>query len=59
MSDRYGFNNPDYEWDKEKIDFLLVGDSFVHGACVNRPYDIASQMRKWKILSFKLGLLGK
>ena len=46
MSDRYGFNNPDYEWDKEKIDFLLVGDSFVHGACVNRPYDIASQMRE-------------
>ena len=46
MSDRYGFNNPDYEWDKENIDFLLVGDSFVHGACVNRPYDIASQMRE-------------
>ena len=23
MSDRYGFNNPDYEWDKEKIDFFI------------------------------------
>ena len=23
-SDRFGFNNPDYEWDKEKIEFLLL-----------------------------------
>ena len=44
-SDRYGFNNPDYEWDKKEIDFLLVGDSFVHGACVNRPNDISSVLR--------------
>lgn len=44
-SDRYGFNNPDYEWDKKEIDFLLVGDSFTHGACVNRPNDIASNLR--------------
>ena len=35
QSDRYGFNNPDEEWEKEKIDFLLVGDSFTHGYCVN------------------------
>ena len=45
QSDRYGFNNPDYEWDKPKIKFLLLGDSFVHGACVNRPNDIASNLR--------------
>ena len=45
-SDRYGFNNPDYEWDKNEIEFLLVGDSFVHGSCVNRPDDIASVLRK-------------
>ena len=44
-SDRYGFNNPDIEWDKKEIDYLLVGDSFVHGACVNRPNDIASVLR--------------
>ena len=44
-SDRYGFNNPDYEWDKKEIDFLLVGDSLTHGACVNRPNDIASNLR--------------
>ncbi len=46
LSDRYGFNNPDYEWDKKEIDYLLIGDSYVHGACVNRPNDVSSQIRK-------------
>ena len=45
-SDRYGFNNPDEEWDKENIEYLLLGDSFVHGFCVNRPNDIASVLRE-------------
>ena len=29
QSDRYGFNNPDEEWDKKEIEYLLVGDSFI------------------------------
>ena len=45
-TDRFGFNNPDDEWDK-KIDILIVGDSFAQGACVNRPNDIASVIRKF------------
>ena len=45
QSDRYGFNNPDEEWDNKKIEYLLVGDSFTHGSCVNRPNDIASILR--------------
>ncbi len=44
-SDRYGFNNPDDEWSNEKVEYLLVGDSYTHGACVNRPDDIASVLR--------------
>ena len=44
-SDRYGFNNPDVEWDAKEIEYLLIGDSFVKGACVNRPNDIASVLR--------------
>ncbi len=44
-SDRYGFNNPDEEWDSKEIEYLLVGDSFTHGSCVNRPNDIASVLR--------------
>ena len=45
QSDRYGFNNPDEEWDKKEIEYLLVGDSFTQGACVNRPNDIPSIFR--------------
>ena len=45
-SDRHGFNNPDTEWDAKEIEYLLLGDSFTHGACVNRPYDITSVLRK-------------
>ena len=44
-SDRYGFNNPDKEWDQKKIEFFLIGDSHTHGSCVNRPNDIASVLR--------------
>ena len=44
-SDKYGFNNPNKEWSKNEIEYLLLGDSFAHGACVNRPYDIASVLR--------------
>jgi Ca2+/Na+ antiporter len=45
-SDRYGFNNPDEEWISPKTHYVLLGDSFVMGSCVNRPNDIASVMRR-------------
>ena len=45
-SDRYGFNNPDEEWENDEIEFFLVGDSFTMGECVNRPYDFGSVLRK-------------
>ena len=45
-SDRYGFNNPDKEWDSKEFEFVFVGDSFTHGYCVNRPNDIPSVIRK-------------
>ena len=44
-SDRYGFNNPDKEWDQRKINFFLVGDSFAQGSCVQPGEDMASQIR--------------
>ena len=44
-TDRYGFNNPNEEWDKEEIEYVLIGDSFVYGDCVNRPHDISSVLR--------------
>jgi hypothetical protein len=45
FSDRYGFNNPDYLWSKKKIEIFLLGDSYVHGACVDSGNDIASHLR--------------
>jgi len=45
LSDRYGFNNPDDEWDNSIIDYVFVGDSLTHGYCVNRPNDIPSVIR--------------
>ena len=45
ISDRYGFNNPDEVWNKKEIDTIIIGDSFVHGMCVNRPNDIPSVIR--------------
>ena len=47
-SDRYGFKNPDIEWEqKSNLQFLLIGDSFTHGACVNSSDDIAGNIRKF------------
>ena len=44
-SDRYGFNNPDNQWDENVIENVLIGDSYVEGCCVNRPKDISSVVR--------------
>ena len=48
-SDRYGFNNPDEQWDYNEIEYFVIGDSFGHGACINRPNDIASKLRNIQI----------
>ena len=45
-SDRFGFNNPDDEWDKSEKLITVIGDSYGMGSCVDRPYDISSQLRK-------------
>tara|TARA_Y100000590_G_scaffold465926_1_gene639682 strand:- start:2658 stop:4025 length:1368 start_codon:yes stop_codon:yes gene_type:complete len=58
-SDRYGFNNPDKEWDKEKIFWFLIGDSFVQGSCVQPGEDFASQIRFFtKESALSLGMSG-
>ena len=46
LSDRYGFNNPDTEWNKKNVDYLLIGDSFLQGFSVNGEDNIASNIRK-------------
>ena len=44
QSDRYGFNNPDRVWDLEKIDTVLIGDSFAQGSCVEREENVAGHL---------------
>ena len=45
-SDRYGFNNPDKEWDKDIVEMFMIGDSFLHGNCVDENDTIGSNFRK-------------
>lgn len=45
-SDRFGFNNKDEFWDK-KIHYLIIGDSFAHGACVDRNDDFRGKLIKY------------
>ena len=61
LSDRFGFNNPNEEWDSDEIEYIIIGDSFAHGACVNRPNDISSILRNItnkKILNLGYGDIG-
>ena len=45
-SDRYGFRNADKNWDEKEINFVLLGDSFVHGNCVDSDKIISAQLSK-------------
>ena len=45
-SDRYGFNNSDEVWEENIFDYLLLGDSFVHGACVENKFNISNNLKK-------------
>ena len=45
FSDRYGFRNNDKVWD-EGFDWVLLGDSFVHGSCVNQNDTIHNHLEK-------------
>ncbi len=53
-TDRFGFNNPDKEWDKNKFNFIFLGDSFTDGYCVNEKDSIPGNFRS---RSFDGGIL--
>ena len=44
-SDRYGFNNPDSQWDSQTIEYLLTGDSYIQGLAVAPGNELAGQIR--------------
>jgi hypothetical protein len=56
-SDEHGFNNPYGSW-SGKVDAVLIGDSFIHGACLKPGDDIASQLRKTGLRTLNLGIGG-
>ena len=55
-TDRFGFRNPDRVWDEPNVDILLIGDSFVHGACVSNQHTISSYLEE-SFTSINLGSL--
>ena len=59
-SDKYGFNNGEYDWDKnqKEIDFFLIGDSYVHGACVNFEDTITGNLKKNNLNVINIGMSG-
>lgn len=55
-SDRFGFRNPDQAWEND-VDVVIIGDSFVHGACVEDADTIAAHLRpRFNVLN--LGTIG-
>jgi hypothetical protein len=45
-SDKHGFNNKNQVWDADGEKWILIGDSFAHGACVNSEDNIAGVIAK-------------
>ena len=45
ITDKYGFNNNNSDWEEKNLDWLLLGDSFAQGQCVDRKDNIAEQIK--------------
>lgn len=58
-ADEYGFNNPPGTWSLTPADAVLIGDSFVHGACVSDADSIAGHVRARLPATFNLGMGGR
>jgi hypothetical protein len=55
QTDRHGFNNPDSAWEG-RPHVVLIGDSWVHGVCVDAGEDVAGVFRKsgWKTINLSV-----
>jgi len=58
FSDRHGFRSDNQIWNEEKIDFLLIGDSYVHGAMVLGNETISGNLKKKELKVLNLGYGG-
>jgi len=57
-SDDHGFNNPPGMWKVGKADIVALGDSFVHGYCVNGARNFISLIRDHYPTTVNLGTSG-
>ena len=57
-SDEHGFNNPPGIWSLRPADVLLIGDSYVHGACVPNEAAMANYIRARFTKTVNLGMAG-
>ena len=55
QSDEHGFLNPPGLWSAVPADLVLIGDSFVHGYCVEPGQTIAALLRRRWPRVFNLG----
>ena len=55
LSDKNGFNN---KMDNTVNDFLLIGDSYVQGMCVNNKNNLNAQFKKYNYITKSLGMAG-
>lgn len=58
VSDEHGFRNPKGLWSSDRVDVALIGDSFVHGSCVQSGATIASKLRNEYPNTVNLGMVG-
>ena len=57
LSDDFGFNNSKHDRN-EMINFLLIGDSYVQGMCVDTKNNLNSQFRRLSYNTISLGIGG-
>jgi len=55
LSDKNGFNN---KMNNTVNDFLLIGDSYVQGMCVNNKNNLNAQFKKHNYITTNLGMAG-
>jgi lysophospholipase L1-like esterase len=50
--DRAGFDNPDAAWEGDRVDVVLLGDSYTVGVCVAGGHSLGGQLRsRWPTLN--------
>ena len=57
-SDVFGFNNNPSPWEEDNFDAVLIGDSYLHGACVREEFQLANLIKKNKFKILNLGYSG-